>query len=60
MPASPHCIVKHREPISKIYLTRKPIKEGEVELSEYEDNVFVKIVADHQTDSSISPSSMNK
>jgi hypothetical protein len=60
MPASPNCIVKHREPISKINLSRKSVKESKVELCEYKNDVFIKVVADHETDSSVTPSAMNK
>lgn len=35
MPASPKGVVKHRQPICKVDLTRESIEEGEIELSEY-------------------------
>lgn len=60
LPRSPHSIIEHRQPISKENLPAESIVEGKVDFCEDKDDVLVEIVANHPTNSSISPSAMNK
>lgn len=60
MPTCPHCIIKHWKPICKVNLSWEPIEKGKVEFSEYKDNIFVEVIAYHETNPSIPPSAMYK
>jgi hypothetical protein len=60
MPAGPNCIIKHREPISEVYLARETIIESEIELSKNEDDILVEVVTDHPADPPVAPSAMDQ
>ncbi len=60
MPTSPHCIIEHWKPISKVYLSWEPIEKGKVEFCEYKDYIFIEVIAYHEAYSSIPPSAMHK
>lgn len=53
MPACKDSIVKHWQPVQKEYLPGESIKQSKVEFSEDQNNILVKVVADHCGDSSI-------
>lgn len=56
----PHEVVKSWEPICKENLARKSIEVSKVNFSEHEKDIFVKVVAYHPWNSSISQSPMSK
>jgi hypothetical protein len=60
MPTGPDCIIEHWQPISEVYLARETVIEGEVELSEDEDDILVEVVTDHPADPPVPPSAMDQ
>lgn len=58
-PTCPKSIIEHWQPVSKEDLSRIAIIKSKPKLAEYKNNVFVKVVADEDTNSPISPPTMS-
>ncbi len=59
-PASPESVVKHGQPICKVYLSGVAIKEGEVELTEDKDDILVEVITNEQSDPPVSPATVGQ
>ncbi len=58
LPRSEYCIVEHWQPVWEENLPTKSICECEVYLSEHQDDVLVKVVANHLGNAVVTPPAM--
>lgn len=58
-PGCPKHIIKHRKPVSKEDLPRIPVEKSEIKLTEDKYHIFVEVVANEHSNSSIAPSTMS-
>jgi hypothetical protein len=60
LPRSPNRIVHSWKPLCKENLTRVTVTNCKIQLSKHQHNVLVKIVTNNDTDSAVTPTTMDK
>jgi len=59
-PTCPKRVKQKRQPFNEVNLPRKPIVEGEKELSENHGTIFIEIITNKPRDPFVPPSPMNQ